>query len=104
MPAAIQSFILLIAIFAFMYFLVIRPQRRRQIEALNLQKSLGPGDEVVTISGIYGTITEVEDGGTVLVEVSQDTEIRMAAAAISQVIKDSGEVPTHDVSVASTPE
>ena len=83
---------------------LVLPQKKRLRAQQELLSKLAPGDEVMTTSGIYGTITEVEDGGTVLVEVSQDTEIRMAAAAISQVIKDSGEVPTHDVSVASTPE
>ena len=41
---------------------------------------LAPGDEVVTVSGIYGTVTEVEDGETVLLEIAEDTDIRVAKA------------------------
>lgn len=104
MPSALQPLILFAAIFAFMYFLVIRPQRRRAMEAVAMQKSLAPGDEVVTAAGIYGTITEIEDGGTMLLEVSEDTEIRIAAASIAQVVKKNGEMPTTDVSSQSTPE
>ena len=104
MPEALQPLILFAAIIAFMYLLVIRPQRRRQMDMVKLQKSLGPGDEVVTIAGIYGTVTEVEEGGTLLLEISQDTEIRIAASAVSHVVKDSGAVPTDDVSASSTPE
>jgi preprotein translocase subunit YajC len=44
------------------------------------------GDEVVTVSGIYGTITEVEPGGTVLLEVAENTDIRIAQAAIARLV------------------
>jgi preprotein translocase subunit YajC len=104
MPSALQPLILFVAIFAFMYLLVIRPQRRRAMESQAMQRALASGDEVVTAAGIYGTITEVEDGGTLLLEVSEDTEIRIASASIVQVVKKSGEMPTTDVSSQSTPE
>lgn len=79
--------LLLIAIFvAFFYFLAIRPQKRRQLELQNLRNSLKPGDEVITVAGIYGTVTEIEEGGTVLIEISEDTEIRIAASAIGSIV------------------
>ncbi len=84
--AAIQPLLLILAFVAFFYFLAIRPQKRRQQELQRLRNSLKPGDEVITLSGIYGTVTEVEEGGTVLVEISEDTEIRIAAASIGQVV------------------
>lgn len=104
MSSALQPLLLFGAIFAFMYLLVVRPQRRRALEALNMQKSLEAGDDVVTAAGIYGTITEVEDGGTLLLEISEDTEIRIAAASVAQVVKKSGEMPTTDVSSPSISE
>src|SRR5207245_4969425 len=52
------------------------PQRRRRREAQDLLTKLSPGDEVVTASGIYGTVTEIEDGGTILLEVAENTDIR----------------------------
>lgn len=84
--AALNSLLLLAAVVAFFFFAVIRPQKKRQQEMQNLQNNLKSGDEIVTLSGIYGTVTEVEDGGTVLIEISEDTEIRIAAAAIGQVV------------------
>ena len=51
---------------------------------------LVPGDEVVTVSGIYGTVTEIEDGETVLLEIAEDTDIRIAKASIARVITPSG--------------
>ncbi len=104
MNNALQPLLLFVAIFAFMYFLVIRPQRRRAMEAIAMQRALSPGDEVLTAAGIYGTITEVEDGGTLLLEISQDVEIRIAAASVAQIIKNGDEMPTTDVSSQSTPE
>jgi preprotein translocase subunit YajC len=84
--AALQPLLLILAFVAFFYFLAIRPQKRRQQELQKLRNNLTPGDEVITLSGIYGTVTEVEEGGTVLVEISEDTEIRIAAASIGQVV------------------
>jgi preprotein translocase subunit YajC len=51
---------------------------------------LKAGDEVVTVSGIYGTVTEVEDGETILLEIAEDTDIRVAKAAVARVISGAG--------------
>ena len=64
-----------------MYFLMIRPQRRRMREQPTLQSSLGVGDEVITTSGIYGFITGF-DGDRVWIEVDDDVQLRVARAAI----------------------
>lgn len=73
---------ILLLIPAAMYFLLIRPQRKRQREQANLQRSIEVGDEIVTTSGIFGTITG-EDGPTRFwLEVDDDVQIRIARAAI----------------------
>lgn len=68
------------------YMVAIRPQlsRRRQLQAI--LTSLAPGDEVVTIAGIHGTVTEIEEGETLLLEVAEDTDIRIAKSAIARKI------------------
>jgi preprotein translocase subunit YajC len=68
------------------YLVGVRPQQKRRKELLNIMSRLQPGDEVVTVSGIYGTITEVEDGDTVLLEVAEDTDIRIAKGSIARVL------------------
>ncbi len=83
---ALSPVLLIVAFVAFFYFLAIRPQRRRSQEMQKLRENLKPGDEIITLSGIYGTVTEVEPGGTVLIEISEDTEIRIAAGSIGQVV------------------
>jgi preprotein translocase subunit YajC len=80
--AIIQLGILLLIPFA-MYFFMIRPQRRRVREQQELQRSIAVGDEVITTSGVYGTITG-EDGDTRFwLEIDDDVQIRIARAAIS---------------------
>lgn len=71
------------------YFFGIRPQKRRKQELDRIMSSLSAGDEIVTVSGIYGTVTEVEDGETILLEVAEDTDIRIAKAAVARVISGS---------------
>jgi preprotein translocase subunit YajC len=70
------------------YMLAVRPQKRRRQELESLLARLAPGDEVVTVSGIYGTVTEVEEGETILLEVAEDTDIRIAKASIARVLGD----------------
>ncbi len=71
----------LIAIFAAMYFLLLRPQRKRQKETRNLQSSLQEGDEIIMSSGIYGWISSVEEN-YFWVEIAKDTEVRVSKSAV----------------------
>lgn len=64
-----------------MYFLLIRPQRRRVREQQALQSSVDVGDEILTSAGIYGFITGF-DGDRVWVEIDDDVQIRIARGAI----------------------
>jgi preprotein translocase subunit YajC len=65
-----------------MYFLLIRPQRRRVKEQQQVQSSLAVGDEVITTSGIYGTITGEDGASRFWVEIDDDVQVRVARAAI----------------------
>lgn len=78
--------ILMIALlFGVMYFMMIRPQQKRRREAEAMQSALAPGDEVVTIGGLYGTVTGVSDD-TVLLEVAPGVQTRYARPAIARVV------------------
>jgi len=70
-----------------MYFLMIRPQQRRQKDLAQMQSALAPGAEVMTGSGIYGTVIEVdEEDGSVVLEISSEVNVRFARAAIARVL------------------
>lgn len=71
------------------YFLLIRPQRRRQKEQASLQGALSEGDEVITTSGMYGFITGF-DGDIVWLEVDDNIQIRVARQAVQRKVDTSG--------------
>lgn len=80
----IMQFLPLILIGLIFYFMIFRPQKRRQKERQALVDRMEKGDKVVTSSGIHGTITAIEDG-TVLVQVSDTTKLRFEKSAITTV-------------------
>ncbi len=71
-----------------MYFFMIRPQRRKLREQQELQSALGVGDEVVTTSGIFGTITGEDGDSRFWLEIDDDVQVRIARAAIQGRISD----------------
>ncbi len=79
------SFLPFIVIFAIFWFLIIRPQRKRQKEHQSLVAALGKGDEVVTTSGMLGKVTKVEDDYVVL-EVAENVEMRFQKMAVHAVL------------------
>jgi preprotein translocase subunit YajC len=81
-----SGFFLLIIAFGFLYFVLVRPQRRRQQDTQRMISALKPGDEVVTAGGIYGTVTELVDDSDVLVEIAPELQVRVARRAIGAVI------------------
>ena len=83
------SFLLiLVLLFGFMYFVMIRPQQKRRREALEMQNSLGPGDEIVTIGGLHGTVVAVDDE-VVTLEIAPGVTARYARPAIARVVTSS---------------
>lgn len=83
--AAIANLGIFLLIPVAMYFLLIRPQRRRQREQANMQSSIGVGDEIMTTSGLYGFITGF-DGDIVWVEIDDNVQIRVARAAVQRKV------------------
>lgn len=67
------------------YFLLIRPQQRRSRAQQALQRSVEEGDEILTTSGVYATVIEIdEDQGTVVLEIAPGTHIKVVRGAIAQ--------------------
>jgi preprotein translocase subunit YajC len=73
----------LLLIFVAMYFLMIRPQRRRMMQQRELLESLEVGDEVITVGGVLGVIREIDDEYLTL-EVSPDTHVRILRSAVAR--------------------
>jgi preprotein translocase subunit YajC len=79
------SFAPIILIGVVMYFLLIRPNKRRQRDAMALLKQIQEGDEVITTGGIYGFINAI-DGDTVWLDIADNVEIRIHRSSISRKI------------------
>jgi preprotein translocase subunit YajC len=68
-----------------MYFLLIRPQRRRMQEQRSLANAVEEGDEVMTTAGMYGFVTAIE-GDVIWLEIAEGIDIRVARQAVSRRI------------------
>ena len=84
----IGYFVPFIFIFIIMYFVLFRPQKKRQQEQQRLISSLKTGDRVVTNAGIHGLISNVKEA-TVIVKVADNVKIEMEKSAITNVLKES---------------
>ena len=81
------SLIIIIALFALLWFLMIRPQRARQQKQKEMLDSVTPGDEVLTVGGLYGIVQELDEDEDVIVEIAEGIHVRIARRAISAVVK-----------------
>ena len=82
-----QSIILIVALFALMYFMMIRPQQRRAKERAAMLQRADIGDEIATVGGVIGRIVAVEEPGEVIcIQVDTDTELRVQRRAIGEIL------------------
>jgi preprotein translocase subunit YajC len=84
----IGFFVPLVFIFIIMYFVMIRPQKKRQMEQQRVVNALKTGDRVVTNAGIHGLIANVKET-TVIVKVADNVKIEMEKSAVTNVLKES---------------
>ncbi|MCL2070499.1 MAG: preprotein translocase subunit YajC [Treponema sp.] len=82
--SAFMSFLPLLAIIAIFYFLVLRPQSKRNKETQNMLSALKKGDRVVTIGGIHGVIQTVRES-TLILKVDENTKLELNRSAIASV-------------------
>jgi preprotein translocase subunit YajC len=81
---AFMSFLPLVAIIAIFYFLILRPNNKKQKETQKMLSALKKGDRIVTIGGIHGIIQSVKEG-TVIVKVDENVKLEFNRGAISTV-------------------
>ena len=90
-----SAYIFILALLALMWFMLIRPQRRRQQDAQRLLETITVGKEIVTAGGLYGTITAV-DGDEVRLEIADGVEVRIAKRAVAGVVSEDEEAEHAD--------
>ena len=83
--SGVMSIILIVVMFAALYFFMIRPQKKQEREINNMRNNLQVGDEITTIGGIIGKIVSIKEE-TVMIETGHDrTKIRILKTAVRNV-------------------
>jgi preprotein translocase subunit YajC len=80
-----MSFLPIVMMFVVLYFLMIRPQMKRQKEQKTMMEALAKNDEVITVGGVLGKIVKVTDAYVTL-EVSNGTEIIVQKSAVTLLL------------------
>ena len=89
MGGDLTGFIPIILIFGLMYFMILRPQMKKQKELEKMRNDVKSGDQVVTNGGIYGKVTAVDDESkTIKVKIDSSTTVKIDKSAISTVLVD----------------
>lgn len=73
-------------LFGLMYLLFIRPQSKRRKQAEQMQRQLGLGDKIITIGGLYGTVTSTDEESVTL-EISPGVLARYSRQAVARVVE-----------------
>ena len=79
--------LLIVAVVALAWVLFIRPSQARQKAAREKSDTLAPGDEVLTVGGLYGIVQEIEEEGDLIVEIAEGIHVRIARRAVATVVK-----------------
>ncbi len=82
-----MNLIFIVVVIAAFYLLLILPQNRRRKQTAAMQQTIEPGTRIVTTSGMFGTVVDLEDDALV-VEIADEVEIRLMRAAVMRVVPD----------------
>lgn len=82
---ALEPIIMLVLMFAIVYFLLIRPQQKRQKQVREMHSNLQKGDDIITIGGLHGTIDAIDEEKIVLL-VNDNRKLTYDRSAVREVV------------------
>lgn len=86
-PNSFGFFLPIILIFVIMYFLIFRPQMKKQKEQKKMVDSIKKGDKVITTGGIFGVVAGVkEKEGTLILKIADNTKIELVRTSVARVL------------------
>jgi preprotein translocase subunit YajC len=98
----VQTVVLMGGMLAIVYFVLIRPEKKRQADHRKMLGALQKGDRVLTTGGIYGTVASIQDDEVTLkIDESQNVRVRVARSAVSNVLREGAETSTQDAKATS---
>ncbi|MEK4874136.1 preprotein translocase subunit YajC [Bacillus smithii] len=83
---SLGTFLPLIIMFVLFYFLLIRPQQKRQKQVMNMQNSLEKGDKIVTIGGLHGIVDSLDEN-TIVIRCGDGSRLTYDRSAVRDVIE-----------------
>jgi preprotein translocase subunit YajC len=95
--------IVIVVLFALMWFLLVRPQRKRSEAQLVMQDNLRKDDEIITAGGLHGTVVSIEDD-VLEIEIAKDIVVRLDRRAVAAVVKPEEEEPEEEEPEEEEPE
>lgn len=84
----ILSLLPFLLIIVLMYYLMIRPQAKKQREKAKMLQEIQPGDDIVTIGGIYGKVEGVKDKNVLIVKIAKDVKVNISRSAVAEKIQE----------------
>ena len=79
--------IMMVAMFAVFWFLVIRPQQKRAKEHQNMLKAIKRGDQVVTNGGIIGRVSRIDGDGIIQLEIAEGVRVKCQQSMIADMVR-----------------
>jgi preprotein translocase subunit YajC len=100
----VNGLFIIILLFGLLWFLMIRPQQAKARQQQRLLSDVEPGDEILTVGGIYGIVQELEpeeEGGDLVVEIADGIHVRVARKALATVVKPEDEEDEEETEAAA---
>ncbi|MCU0453980.1 MAG: preprotein translocase subunit YajC [Bacteroidetes bacterium] len=86
-PSLISNLILFGSIIAIFYFMIIRPQQKREKERQSMLSALKKGDKVVTAGGLHGSVVGIEEK-TLLVQIADNVKVKVERGSVTTIVKE----------------
>ena len=86
--SGLMQILMIVALFAIFYFLMIRPQSKKQKEIRKFREGLQNGDKVITAGGIHGRVREIKKNGTAVLEIAEGVKITIDTTMIYPTMQD----------------
>ncbi|MDO5441719.1 MAG: preprotein translocase subunit YajC [Bacillota bacterium] len=87
MNSSVQSIIIMVVLFAVMYFMLIRPQNKKDKQDKEMRSNLQVGDEIMTVGGIYGKVVRIREDRITIASGAEKTKLEITKTAVANKVE-----------------